>query len=62
MGANFIGADGKIKNSKLLFAYGQIESELAVKGIKWQFNSPANPSSGGSWERMAKCTKKFWHT
>lgn len=58
MGTNFVGADGELQRASDLFDHNFIQSELATKNITWEFNCPANPSSGGCWERLVQSTKK----
>lgn len=53
-GTNFIGAskeDFVIDDTK-------IADECSRRGIEWIFNTPANPSAGGAWERMVQAVKK----
>ncbi|XP_073821401.1 uncharacterized protein [Musca autumnalis] len=35
-----------------------VEKELHALGIQWKFNTPANPSEGGAWERLVQSVKK----
>ena len=58
MGTNFVGADGELRRVSDLFDYNHIQRELATRNITWEFNCPANPSSGGCWERLVKSIKR----
>lgn len=53
-GTNFVGA------SKVEWLQSQrdMAEECTRRGIEWIFNTPANPSAGGSWERMVQATKR----
>ena len=57
-GTNFVGLKGELCNVKDFFDNDKITSELAPFGIEWLFNCPANPSSGGSWERLVQSIKR----
>lgn len=52
-GTNFIGA------SKEDFVQSQTKlgNECTRRGVEWVFNTPANPSAGGVWERMVRAVK-----
>lgn len=52
-GTNFVGA------SKEMFVLDgtRLADECTRHGIDWEFNTPANPSAGGAWERMVRCVK-----
>ena len=57
-GTNFIGAEKDL--SKLLNDLNQtkIENSLINKGVTWKRNPPSSSWMGGSWEYIAKLTKR----
>ncbi|XP_075150852.1 uncharacterized protein LOC142224960 [Haematobia irritans] len=57
-GTNFVGVAKELQGVSNLFDNNVITSSLAGLGIKWIFNSPANPSEGGVWERLVRSVKK----
>lgn len=52
-GTNFIGAS----KEDFVLVQNRLGNELARRGIEWVFNTPADPSAGGAWERMVRCVK-----
>ncbi|XP_037943341.1 uncharacterized protein LOC119676179 [Teleopsis dalmanni] len=60
-GTNFIGAQSKLKKQERLLDFDAIQQETGKTGVEWNFNSPANPSAGGCWERLVQCTKRILH-
>lgn len=52
-GTNFVGAS----KEKFIFDEAKLLDECAQRGIEWRFNTPANPSAGGAWERMVRSVK-----
>ncbi|XP_075151945.1 uncharacterized protein LOC142225974 [Haematobia irritans] len=57
-GTNFVGVAKELQGVNNFFDNNVITSSLAGLGIKWIFNSPANPSEGGVWERLVRSVKK----
>lgn len=60
-GTNFVGAQREMAAESRLFDFSAIEREMAKHKIEWIFNCPADPSSGGCWERLIQCTKRLLH-
>ncbi|XP_036340607.1 uncharacterized protein LOC118749962 [Rhagoletis pomonella] len=58
MGTNFVGASVELSKVADIFDDKYIRTELSTRGIIWEFNCPANPSSGGCWERLIQSVKK----
>ncbi|XP_017478710.1 PREDICTED: uncharacterized protein LOC108368371 isoform X1 [Rhagoletis zephyria] len=58
---NFIGAQKEMKEADRMFDFTVIGSEMSKQRIEWVFNCPADPSSGGCWERLIQCTKRLLH-
>ncbi|XP_055923385.1 uncharacterized protein LOC129953880 [Eupeodes corollae] len=56
-GTNFIGAQRELKKNECLLDTDRIIDESTKQNIEWIFNCPANPSSGGCWERLIKIVK-----
>lgn len=57
-GSNFVGMRGELTSCSALLDQEAIKNELSMKGIEWLFNCPANPSAGGSWERLVGSVKR----
>ncbi|XP_075152088.1 uncharacterized protein LOC142226096 [Haematobia irritans] len=53
-GTNFIGAS----KEQFVFEEAKVGEECVRRGIEWVFNTPANPSAGGAWERMVRSVKR----
>ncbi|XP_017469384.1 PREDICTED: uncharacterized protein LOC108361294 [Rhagoletis zephyria] len=53
-GTNFVGAS----KVEWICLKNDLEAECTRRGIEWVFNSPANPSAGGAWERMVRSVKR----
>ncbi|XP_036347106.1 uncharacterized protein LOC118756451, partial [Rhagoletis pomonella] len=60
-GTNFVGAQKEMRDENRLFDFNAIEREFAKHKMEWVFNCPADPSSGGCWERLIQCTKRLLH-
>ncbi|XP_036347224.1 uncharacterized protein LOC118756578 [Rhagoletis pomonella] len=58
-GTNFIGAQKDLKSCERLLDTDRIQAEAAKHSIEWVFNCPANPSSGGCWERLIRVVKSL---
>ena len=59
-GTNFVGAEKELLNCIQSWKR-QAPPELAKKDIKWNFNPPAAPHHGGSWERLVRCCKSVFY-
>lgn len=57
-GTNLVGLKGELCNINDFLDHDKVKSELAPFGIEWIFNSPADPSAGGSWERLVQSIKR----
>lgn len=57
-GRNFVGVNKELKNELFFMDYNEIHCKSSPLGIKWIFNTPYNPSSGGVWERLIQSVKK----
>ena len=57
-GTNFRGAATELKHAINELNHFKIETELALKSIKWRFNPPGAPHMGGCWERLIRSVKK----
>ncbi|XP_075163102.1 uncharacterized protein LOC142235727 [Haematobia irritans] len=57
-GKNFVGLQKELRNEKDFLDHNQINCFLSSLGIKWIFNTPADPSAGGAWERLIQSIKK----
>ena len=58
-GTNFIGAQKDLLKFGHFLDSDRIAEEAAKHHIEWLFNCPANPSSGGCWERLIRIVKRF---
>ncbi|KAB0797074.1 hypothetical protein PPYR_08068 [Photinus pyralis] len=60
-GSNFVGAKSQLKDLFELIRSEnfktQIEAELTIKGIQWNFIAPGAPHMGGLWESNIKSVK-----
>ncbi|XP_065361967.1 uncharacterized protein LOC135955547 [Calliphora vicina] len=52
-GTNFVGAS----KEDFVRLETQLGDECTRRGIEWVFNTPADPSAGGVWERMVRAVK-----
>lgn len=57
-GTNFVGINKELGEEDNFIDFGKIDAGLKPLGIKWKFNTPADPSAGGSWERLVQSVKK----
>lgn len=57
-GTNFVGVPTELKDTTDFLDHDDITLKLAPLGIKWIFNTPANPAQGGVWERLVQSVKK----
>ncbi|XP_017482824.1 PREDICTED: uncharacterized protein LOC108371732, partial [Rhagoletis zephyria] len=53
-GTNFVDAS----KEELVLIDQRVADECARRGVEWVFNTPANPSAGGIWERMVRSVKR----
>lgn len=58
-GSNFIAAQKLLKKEDQLLNTDEMFHEAAKHNIEWIFNCPANPSSGGCWERLIRIVKRL---
>ncbi|XP_030386687.1 uncharacterized protein LOC115633383 [Scaptodrosophila lebanonensis] len=58
-GTNFVGAQKELTATDRLLNIETLIDETSAKRIKWIFNSPANPSAGGCWERLIRIVKRL---
>lgn len=56
-GTNFHGADNEMRDAVQKMDHQKISDTLAPKFIEWNFNPPASPHMGGSWERLVRSVK-----
>ncbi|XP_075151975.1 uncharacterized protein LOC142226001 [Haematobia irritans] len=57
-GTNFVGLTKELSGEVGFLDHGVMQSKLVPLGIKWKFNTPSNPSAGGSWERLVQSVKR----
>ena len=57
-GTNFVGAAKEMRGCINAWIHSDIEKSLAQKDIKWKFNPPGDPPSGGICERLVRSFKK----
>ncbi|XP_075162850.1 uncharacterized protein LOC142235483 [Haematobia irritans] len=57
-GTNFVGLSKELSGEVGFLDHGVMQSKLVPLGIKWKFNTPSNPSAGGSWERLVQSVKR----
>jgi len=57
-GTNFTGAQRELKECLDRLDQEKITTELARREVDWQFNPPAAPHFGGSWERLVQSAKR----
>jgi hypothetical protein len=57
-GSNFEKADKEIKRWKKALKSEQVQQDMALKEIRWQFNAPSSPWWGGFFERMVRSVKE----
>ncbi|XP_073835298.1 uncharacterized protein isoform X2 [Musca autumnalis] len=57
-GTNFVGIEKELNGEKGFIDNNVMTSSLSALGIQWKFNTPANPSEGGAWERLVQSVKK----
>ncbi|XP_065365610.1 uncharacterized protein LOC135958645 [Calliphora vicina] len=58
-GTNFIASQKLLKKEVRLLNIDEITKEATKHNIEWIFNCPANPSSGGCWERLIRIVKRL---
>ena len=58
-GTNFAMAERELRVRIKRWNQQLIHKSLSQKGIKWHFNPPHSPSSGGAWEILVKLVKKI---
>ena len=61
-GTNFIGEQKELVENARLLDVDKIQAAATSRHIEWIFNCPANPSSGGCWERLIRIIKRFLHS
>ena len=61
-GSNLRAADKELRKCLASLDQNKILSSLALKGIKWIFNSPSDPQAGGVWERAIRTAKDILRT
>lgn len=59
LGTNFVGAARELRELQEALAQNNdvIGEQCVTRGIRWQFNPPASPNFGGSWEAAIKSMK-----
>ncbi|XP_058838795.1 uncharacterized protein LOC131694256 [Topomyia yanbarensis] len=57
-GTNFIGADRELKNVLETVDQDHMVKVFTTGSTRWNFNPPASPHMGGSWERLIQSVKK----
>ena len=57
-GTNFIGAENELRACLERLDQENIHIQLSRRGVSWNFNPPAAPHFGGSWERMVQSAKR----
>mgnify|MGYP004582384921 CR=1 FL=1 len=57
-GTNFVGIPKELQGCINFLDINSISTGLSSLGIQWKFNTPANPSEGGVWERLVQSVKK----
>ncbi|XP_058833807.1 uncharacterized protein LOC131691434 [Topomyia yanbarensis] len=57
-GTNFIGAKRALQDIYQTIDYNQLMREFVTPTTAWQFNPPASPHMGGSWERLIQSVKR----
>ncbi|CAC5373897.1 unnamed protein product [Mytilus coruscus] len=57
-GTNFVGANRELKELVALLDTDKIQNSISNQGIKWHFNPPLAPHSGGIHETMIKSAKR----
>ena len=61
-GSNFILAERELRDGVRRWNQQQLHESLRQKDVKWTFNPPLSPSSGGAWEILVKGVKKILYT
>ncbi|XP_062542409.1 uncharacterized protein LOC134210371 [Armigeres subalbatus] len=56
-GTNFIGANRELKEAMTALDEEKFAREFVTPDTEWQFNPPAAPHMGGSWERLIRTIK-----
>ena len=56
-GTNLRATEKELQRNLQDLNQDKILSKLAINGIKWVFNSPADPQAGGVWERCIRSVK-----
>ena len=54
---NFVGAKRELTERLKNFNQSEITAQLCRCNVKWFFNPPAAPHSGGEWERLIRSAK-----
>lgn len=57
-GRNFVGLKRELRNEANFLDHNEVTKFLTPLGIKWVFNTPYDPCSGGAWERLIQSIKK----
>ncbi|XP_036340511.1 uncharacterized protein LOC118749837 [Rhagoletis pomonella] len=61
-GTNFVGIAKELQGVSSFLDSSSLTAGLTPLGIRWKFNTPANPSEGGAWERLVQSVKKALFT
>ena len=54
----FVGFEKELSGASDFWDHDKIKSALSPMGITWIFNTPANPTEGGAWERLVQTVKR----
>ncbi|XP_062705505.1 uncharacterized protein LOC115255509 [Aedes albopictus] len=57
-GTNFVGANRELQETMEAVNQNQVMREFVTSSTAWQFNPPAAPHMGGSWERLIQSVKR----
>ncbi|XP_062542532.1 uncharacterized protein LOC134210507 [Armigeres subalbatus] len=57
-GTNFVGANRTLQELYQKVDRNQLMREFITSSTSWQFNPPASPHMGGSWERLVQSVKR----
>ncbi|XP_075157654.1 uncharacterized protein LOC142230919 [Haematobia irritans] len=60
-GKNFVAIKKELRNELEFLDVDHIKRSSCFWGIKWLFNTPFDPASGGAWERLIQSVKKALH-
>lgn len=56
-GTNFVGAETELRRDLKQLDHQHIAKQFVSSELEWQFNPPASPHMGGSWERLIRIVK-----